>query len=297
MSTFGSVFRVTTFGESHGAATGVVIDGVPPLMQLSEADVQAQLNRRRPGQSSLTTPRDEADVAEILSGTENGITLGTPVAIMVRNMNTRPSDYGWGEVPRPGHADYTYTYKYGIHARSGGGRSSARETIGRVAAGAVAEKWMDENYRVAIVCFVSQIGEITIPAGVTKSLLASVTREQVETLGTLRLVFLQKHCKAIEADRDSRKVAESAFVQGESCSDAVPAYMDHEGNWWTRHGEAVDPQKYPEYAASAELVHVRCPHPQTAARMATLIRCLKWEGDSVGTATLLHAMVQSIATL
>ncbi len=160
-STFGTLFKVTTFGESHCKGVGVVVDGVPPGMKLTEADIQPQLDRRRPGQSSLTTPRDEADRAVIQSGTENGLTLGTPVSVFVANKDQRPGDYGeMADVPRPSHADYTYMMKYGIKASSGGGRSSARETIGRVAAGAIAEKYLREKFGIEIVAWVSSVGMV-----------------------------------------------------------------------------------------------------------------------------------------
>ncbi len=160
-SSFGTLFRVTTFGESHCKAVGCVIDGCPPRLALTEADIQVQLDRRRPGQSALSTPRDEKDRALILSGTEGGLTLGTPIGIMVANQDQRPGDYAETlQVPRPSHADFTYQSKYGIRASSGGGRSSARETIGRVAAGAVAEKILKERYGVEIVAWVRSVGEV-----------------------------------------------------------------------------------------------------------------------------------------
>lgn len=163
-STFGTLFRATTFGESHCPGVGVVVDGCPPRMALTEADIQPQLDRRRPGQSRITTDRAEADRVTILSGTENGLTLGTPIALLVHNRDQRPGDYAaMQQVPRPSHADYTYRVKYGIQAASGGGRSSARETIGRVAAGAVAEKLLQERYGVQIVAWVSSVGEIDAP--------------------------------------------------------------------------------------------------------------------------------------
>lgn len=134
MSTFGQHFRVTTYGESHGLSVGCIIDGVPPGLKLSEADIQAQLRRRRPGQSVLSSPRDEKDRVEIQSGTEDGVTLGTPVGLRVCNEDRRPQDYRDHDVsrfPRPSHGDWTYLQKYGVKASSGGGRSSARETIGK----------------------------------------------------------------------------------------------------------------------------------------------------------------------
>jgi chorismate synthase len=163
-STFGTLFRATTFGESHCPGVGVVVDGCPPRMALTEADIQPQLDRRRPGQSRITTDRAEADRVTILSGTENGLTLGTPIALLVHNRDQRPGDYAaMQRMPRPSHADYTYRVKYGIQAASGGGRSSARETIGRVAAGAIAEKLLRERYRVQIVAWVGSVGEIDAP--------------------------------------------------------------------------------------------------------------------------------------
>lgn len=176
-SSFGTLFRTTTFGESHGGGVGAIIDGCPPRLALSADDVQSQLDRRRPGQSRLSTPRDEQDRVEILSGVESGLTLGTPIALLVRNRDQRPGDYGeMSSIPRPSHADFTYQMKYGIRAASGGGRSSARETIGRVAAGAVAEKLLREACGIDIVAWVSAIGEITAAAVDAEQ----VTRVQVD---------------------------------------------------------------------------------------------------------------------
>ena len=164
MSTFGQVFRVTTFGESHCKGVGAIVDGCPPCLALTEADIQPQLTRRRPGQSRLTTPRAEKDLVQILSGTEHGHTLGTPIGLFVPNEDQRPGDYKeMSDIPRPGHADFTYLIKYGNKASSGGGRSSARETIGRVAAGAIAEKWLRGTYGTEISCWVSSIGDVSLP--------------------------------------------------------------------------------------------------------------------------------------
>ncbi len=160
-STLGTLFKVSTFGESHGKAVGAIVDGCPANIALSEADIQPQLTRRRPGQSDMTTPRDEADQITILSGVENGKTLGTPIGLMVNNRDQRPGDYQeMDNVPRPSHADFTYQMKYGNRAASGGGRSSARETIGRVAAGAIAEKILAERFGTKITAWVSSVGEI-----------------------------------------------------------------------------------------------------------------------------------------
>jgi len=176
-SSLGTLFRVSTFGESHGIGVGAIVDGCPAGLQLSEADIQPQLDRRRPGQSDLTTPREEADQVTILSGVENGLTLGTPIGLLVHNKDQRPGDYGeMDQVPRPSHADFTYQAKYGIRASSGGGRSSARETIGRVAAGAIAEKILREEWGVEIVAWVSSVGaEEAVNVDVD-----SVNRDQVD---------------------------------------------------------------------------------------------------------------------
>lgn len=210
MSTFGRCFRVTTFGESHCKSVGVIIDGVPPRLALTEADIQPQLDRRRPGQSAIATKRNEADAVLILSGTENGLTLGTPIGAKVDNKDQRPHDYGFQSegsdkkrklddttegqifapaqvneafVPRPSHADYTYFVKYGIHASSGGGRSSARETIGRVIAGAVAEKCLQglcPGYR--CIAWVSGVGPYSFDITDAKysGWMNTITRQEID---------------------------------------------------------------------------------------------------------------------
>lgn len=160
-STIGTLYKVTTFGESHCKGVGAIVDGCPPGLELTEADIQRQLARRRPGQSELSTPRQEADRVMLYSGTEFGRTLGTPIMLLINNTDQRPQDYGeMSRIPRPSHADFTYQMKYGVRASSGGGRASARETIGRVAAGAIAEKWLHETYGTEIVAWVSAVGDI-----------------------------------------------------------------------------------------------------------------------------------------
>lgn len=215
MSTFGQYFRVTTYGESHGKSVGCIVDGVPPGLELTEKDIQPQMTRRRPGQSALTTPRDEKDMVEIQSGTEFGITLGTPIGLRVMNQDQRPKDYGkegasfngqqagtkaqrpMDDFPRPSHADWTYLEKYGVKASSGGGRSSARETIGRVAAAAIAEKYLKVAYGVEIVAFTNSVGNEhlfpstrTHPSPSTNpeflNLLEGITREQVDSFLPVR---------------------------------------------------------------------------------------------------------------
>ena len=163
-STFGELFRVTNFGESHGPAIGCVIDGCPPGLELSEADIQPELDRRRPGTSRHVTQRNEADAVEILSGTFEGRTTGTPIALLIRNTDPRSKDYGnLLDTFRPGHADYTYWRKYGLRDPRGGGRSSARLTAPMVAAGAVARKWLRQAYGVSLAGWMSALGEIEIP--------------------------------------------------------------------------------------------------------------------------------------
>ncbi|HVM50109.1 MAG TPA: chorismate synthase [Candidatus Acidoferrum sp.] len=161
-NTFGHLFRVTTWGESHGGGVGVVVDGCPPRLSLSEADIQPDLDRRRPGQSAIVSPRKESDTVQIMSGTFEGQTLGTPISMWVKNEDARREAYTEMATKfRPSHADYTYDAKFGIRAWPGGGRTSARETIGRVAAGAIARKLLRERYAVEVLAYVSQVQRIT----------------------------------------------------------------------------------------------------------------------------------------
>lgn len=174
-NTFGHIFRITTWGESHGGGVGVVIDGCPPRLELTEADIQPDLDRRRPGQSKIVTPRKEADTVEILSGTFEGRTLGTPIMMWVRNTDARPEAYSeMAEKFRPSHADYTYFAKFGFRNWQGGGRSSARETIGRVAAGAVAKKILKQQFGVEVLAFVKQVQKISAEVDVEKVTLAQI---------------------------------------------------------------------------------------------------------------------------
>lgn len=169
-NTFGHLFRVTTFGESHGPALGAIVDGCPPRLALSEADLQPDLDRRRPGRNRLMSARQEGDQVRILSGLSDGLTTGTPIALVIENTDQRPQAYDeMATLFRPSHADYTYQAKYGHRARSGGGRASARETAARVGAGAIAKKLLAEAFSTEIVAWVDAVGDIT----------ASVARETV----------------------------------------------------------------------------------------------------------------------
>lgn len=212
MSTYGTYFKVTTYGESHCRSVGCIVDGCPPGLDLTEQDLQSQLSRRRPGQSALTTPRNEADKVAIQSGTEAGRTLGTPIAMIVMNKDHRPGDYKETDVyPRPSHADYTYLAKYGVKAASGGGRSSARETIGRVAAGAIADKVLKLSNGVEIVAFVSGVGPIQMSRDPKDAdyldLLNTITRAKVDACGPIRCPddeIADKMVKLVEECRDSK---------------------------------------------------------------------------------------------
>src|ERR1043166_5983863 len=160
-NTFGHLFRITTWGESHGGGVGVVVDGCPPRLELTEADIQPDLDRSRPGQSKIVSPRKEADRVQILSGTFEGKTLGTPISMWVKNEDARSEAYTEMATKfRPSHADYTYQAKFGIRSWPGGGRTSARVTIGRVAAGAIAKKLLRLHYGVEVLAYVKQVQNI-----------------------------------------------------------------------------------------------------------------------------------------
>ncbi len=186
MNTFGNLFRITSFGESHGKAIGVIVDNCPPLIQLDESDLQKELDRRRPGQSDITTPRDEKDQCEILSGTFEGQTTGTSIAVVVWNQDQKSRDYdNIKDIFRPSHADFGYDQKYGIRDYRGGGRASARETIARVIGGAIAKKILKEKFEVDVWGFVDQIGESMFTgvdkAFVEKNVLRMADEENFET--------------------------------------------------------------------------------------------------------------------
>lgn len=204
-NTFGEIFKVATWGESHGAGVGVVIDGCPSRVALSQEDIQRELDRRRPGQSDLVTPRNEADVAEILSGVQEGLTLGTPIAISVRNKDQRSSAYDeMQHAYRPSHADYTYDAKYGIRAWAGGGRASARETIGRVAAGAVARAVVRALCpELDVIAWVARIHDVEAAAD-----LATASREIIEA-NPVRTADPEAAPRMIEAVKEARSRGDS----------------------------------------------------------------------------------------
>ena len=204
-NSFGQLFRITTWGESHGGGVGVVIDGCPPRLELSEEDIQGELDRRRPGQSAIVTPRDEADRCQILSGVFEGRTLGTPISILVMNKDARPEAYSEIKAAfRPSHADFTYEAKYGIRNWQGGGRASARETIGRVAAGAVARKVLSTFApSFELIAYVTHVFDVaaTIDRG-------AVTREEVEG-NVVRCPDATAAAKMVEAIEKARAEGDS----------------------------------------------------------------------------------------
>ena len=176
-NTFGHLFRVTTFGESHGGAVGCVIDGCPPNIEITAEEIQKELDRRKPGQSAITTPRKEQDIIHILSGVFEGKTTGTPILMLAHNTDTRPEDYGnLIELYRPGHADFTYEAKYGIRNWKGSGRASARETLARVASGALAKKYLKEKLGVEVLSYVESVGDIKTTVDFNE-----VTMDQIES--------------------------------------------------------------------------------------------------------------------
>jgi len=210
-NSFGQLFRITTWGESHGGGVGVVVDGCPPRLELSEADIQPDLDRRRPGQSSIVTPRKEADTVQILSGTFEGKTLGTPISMWVRNEDTRPEAYTEMETKfRPSHADYTYQAKFGIRNWQGGGRTSARETIGRVAAGAIAKKILRTRYSVEVLAYVKQVQRIVAEVNRDK-----VTSKEIES-NIVRCPDAKSATRMIELIEEMRKAGDSVggIVEG-----------------------------------------------------------------------------------
>jgi chorismate synthase len=200
-NSFGQLFRITTFGESHGGAVGVVVDGCPPGISITQAEIQKELDRRRPGQSAITTPRKEADEIHILSGYFEGKTTGTPLMMCAYNTDTRSEDYHhMNHAFRPGHADYTYIQKYGFRDWRGSGRASARETLARVAAGAIAQKYLREKYNIEIVSFVETVGDISATVD-----LDAVSRDACE-VNDIRCpdgATAQKMIELVESVRDA----------------------------------------------------------------------------------------------
>lgn len=201
-STYGTYFRVTTFGESHGGGVGCVIDGCPPRLPLSEADMQVDLDRRRPGQSRITTPRKETDTCKIASGIADGLTTGSPIKVEVPNTDQRGNDYSEMSLAyRPSHADATYDFKYGVRSVQGGGRSSARETIGRVAAGAVAKKILKQYAGTEIIAYVSQVHNVILPENLVDHETLSLDQIEDNIVRCPNPEYAEKMIAAIDAVR------------------------------------------------------------------------------------------------
>ncbi len=220
-NTLGILFTLTSFGESHGPAIGGVVDGCPPGMELSEADLQVELDRRKPGTSRHVTQRKEPDTVEILSGVFEGKTTGAPIGFIIRNQDQRSQDYGTiAETFRPGHADYTYLQKYGIRDYRGGGRSSARETAVRVAAGAIAKKWLKERYGVTIRGYMSQLGEISIPFESWEYVDQNPFFSPNQTI----VPELESYLDKVRAERDSVGARISVVAQGVPVGWGEPVY-------------------------------------------------------------------------
>jgi chorismate synthase len=214
-NTFGELFRVTTWGESHGGATGVVVDGCPPLLPLAESDIQPDLDRRAPGQSHLVTQRKESDTVRILSGVFEGRTLGTPISLVIANEDMRPGDYREiQEKYRPSHADYTYDAKYGIRDWRGGGRTSARETAGRVGAGAIARKLLAVRWGVEIVAWVSKVGTLVADCDAETVTRAGVDRTPIRCPDPVVAERMIAAVEAIRKDGDSLGGVVSCALRG-----------------------------------------------------------------------------------
>ncbi len=216
-NSFGHLFRITTWGESHGGGVGVVVDGCPPKLKLTEADIQPDLDRRRPGQSKIVTPRKESDTVQILSGTFEGRTLGTPISMWVKNEDQRSEAYNEMATKfRPSHADYTYQAKFGIRAWPGGGRTSARETIGRVAAGAIAKKILTEQFGVEVLAYVKQVQNLTAEIDHER-----VTMKQIES-NILRCPDSAMAAKMIRLIEKTRTAGDSVGGIVEGVARGVP---------------------------------------------------------------------------
>ncbi len=233
MNSFGNIFRLTTFGESHGAAVGGVIDGMPSGIDIDEDYIQSELNRRRPGQSSITTPRDEKDKVKLLSGVFRGKSTGTPIGFIVENTNQHSQDYdNIADVFRPSHADYTYFSKYGIRDHRGGGRSSARETISRVVGGALAKLILQKD-GISVVAYTSQVGEVSLSKPYTE-LDLSKTEENIvrcpDAETAQRMIDL---ITKVKAEKDSVGGVVTCVIKGapvglgEPCFDKLQALLAH----------------------------------------------------------------------
>ena len=233
MNTFGTLFRITTFGESHGVGIGVVVDGCPAGVPLETTVIQAALNRRRPGQSALTTPRQEADQVQVQSGTFEGVTTGTPISLFIANADQRSADYAHlAHAYRPSHADYTYDAKYGRRDYRGGGRSSARETAARVAAGAVAAQLL-AHFGIAVKAYVSAVGEVELTQPYTELDLSLIESNAVRCPDPATAALMEARIRAAQATQDTVGGVVTGVATGlppglgEPVFDKLPAVLGH----------------------------------------------------------------------
>src|SRR3984957_15141199 len=229
-NSFGEIFRITTFGESHGPAVGVVVDGCPPGLKLSEKDIQPELDRRKPGQSKITTPRKEEDIIHILSGVFQGKTTGTPILLITFNKDAKPSDYeAMKDIYRPSHADYTYDIKYGLRDWRGSGRASARETLARVAAGAIAKKYLFEKFGTECISYVEQVGNIRSTVALDKITKSAIDKSIVRCPEKAVADKMIKLIEKVKSENDSIGGVVKGFVRnpppglGEPVFDKFPA--------------------------------------------------------------------------
>ncbi|WP_320677547.1 chorismate synthase [Prochlorococcus sp. MIT 1300] len=224
-SIFGDLFRITTFGESHGGGVGVILEGCPPRLELDISMIQAELERRKPGQSKITTPRKEGDQVEILSGMLDNQTLGTPIAMLVRNKDHRPGDYQEMKMAfRPSHADATYQKKYGIQARSGGGRASARETIGRVAAGAIAKQLLRKTHNTEVLAWVKRIHDIEADINPEKVRFEDVEANIVRCPNSVVAAHMVERIEQISKEGDSCGGLIECFVRNAPVGLGMPVF-------------------------------------------------------------------------
>ncbi|EGR32715.1 hypothetical protein IMG5_073100 [Ichthyophthirius multifiliis] len=259
MSSFGKIYKVTTFGESHSKAVGCSVENFPPNHIVDINYIQKALNRRKPNQSSLTTSRDELDQVDIICGLQNNTSLGSPIAFLVHNKDQIPSDYiAMDQIPRPGHADYTYLVKYGIKAQSGGGRSSARETIGRICGGALADIILEKQLKMNIFSFVSSVGNIEIPS------------EIIQEIVNEKQFILNK-------DKIDQNGTFNVYIKNEE--DEI---YENNNIYFNKNGEKIlNKLNINEYKLTQQ-VNIRCPHQQTGVKMIELIKQIKKQKDSIG---------------
>jgi chorismate synthase len=262
MSTFGRLFRVTTFGESHGIGIGCIIDGIPPLLEIKASDIQYQLDRRKPNQNSLLSPRAEPDIVEIYSGIQDNKTLGTPLCLVIKNIDIKPGDYkAFSNTPRPGHADFTYLSKYGVKSSTGGGRASARETVARVASGAVAEKYLKDKFDVEIVSWVDSVGCIEIPKE-NRHVYNKLSKKGIDYFGTFSL-YRSEEKELLYNEHVKRCFSFDQEITEFIVNDDTIVYNNTTYSF-------------------IEKINVRCPHVETGVLLIKLIKQIKSENDSIG---------------